>query len=168
MIKKRVHLILLGFITILSFSQSAFAMRQPAMENSMRALENAERILNRALPNKGGHRVKALMHIRKAKQELKKGIDFANRRPAGGKLKAKKDFRDSRQQEQRNGFSQRRDERMMERDTNQKVRKKAVNKREKEYKACLRKFRGNSRRTRECERAYREGNERREERRERR
>jgi len=91
--------VMVGLLMLLS--QSAFAMRQPAMENTMRALDNAERILKKALPNKGGHRARALRHIRKAKQEVRKGIDFANRRGAGGQLKKKKDSRDDRSDEYR-------------------------------------------------------------------
>ena len=92
--------IVMGVLMILS--PSAYAMRQPAMENAMRALDNAERILKKALPNKGGHRVRALKHIRKARQEIRKGIDFANRRGAGGQLKKKKGHRDDRNGEYRN------------------------------------------------------------------
>jgi len=86
---------------LMSLSQSAFAMRQPAMENAMRALDNAERILKKALPNKGGHRAKAMRHIRKARQEVRKGIEFANRRGAGGQIKKKKGPRDDRSDEYR-------------------------------------------------------------------
>jgi len=67
----------------------AMAKRQVAMENTLRALDRAEKILRKAIPNKGGHRVKALRLIRQAKQEVRRGIEFANRRPAGGQLKKK-------------------------------------------------------------------------------
>jgi len=86
---------------LMAISQSAFAMRQPAMENAMRALDNAERILKKALPNKGGHRARAMKHIRKARQEVRKGIEFANRRGAGGQLKKKKGHPDNRSDEYR-------------------------------------------------------------------
>lgn len=88
-------------ILFMALTQSAFAMRQPAMENAIRALDNAERILKKALPNKGGHRAKALRHIRKAREEIRKGIDFANRRGAGGQLKKKIGPRDDRNDEYR-------------------------------------------------------------------
>jgi len=168
MFNKLVLSTLIALIAAFSFSQSALAMRQPAMENSMRALDNAERILKKAIPNKGGHRAKALMHIRKARQEIRKGIDFANRRPAGGQLKSKKGFREPSHPEQRSKFSRDRDEKMMKRDRNQQFRDKAAIQREKAYRSCLKRFRGNSRRIRECERNHREGNEHREERREKR
>ena len=86
---------------LMALSQSAFAMRQPAMEDTMKALDRAERILKKARPNYGRHQARALKHIRKARQEIRKGIDFANRRGAGGQLKKKKGPQDDRSNEYR-------------------------------------------------------------------
>lgn len=77
-----------GIVLIIS-ADVALAKRQVAMENTMRALDRAERTLRKAIPNKGGHRVKALRLIRQAKEEVRRGIEFANRRAAGGQLKKK-------------------------------------------------------------------------------
>lgn len=87
---KKLSVVMLVCLVSGFYMQSVHAMRQPAMENAMRALDNAERMLRKALPNKGGHRAKALRHIKKAKQEIIKGIEFANRRGAGGQYKNKK------------------------------------------------------------------------------
>lgn len=90
MMKKILITLFLSSVVMLSFNQSAFAMRQPAMERSLQVLQNAERILRKARPNKGGHRYKALKHIQEAMYEIRAGIEFANRRPAGGQLKQRK------------------------------------------------------------------------------
>jgi len=107
--KNNYSLILLFTLALSLLSSSANAMRQPAMERSLQALQNAERILKRALPNKGGHRVKAIRHIQKAIREVRRGIDYANRRPAGGQYKQgremrremKKEIREERRNERR-------------------------------------------------------------------
>jgi len=112
--KKNYSLILLCALGLSLLSASANAMRQPAMERSLQALQNAERILKRALPNKGGHRVKAIKHIQRAIREVRKGIDYANRRPAGGQYKQgremrremRKEMRDERREERRNKWQQ--------------------------------------------------------------
>lgn len=84
--------LLMMSVLMLSFtSTTVLAKRQPAMEGALRALDNAERILRKAIPNKGGHRAKALLFIRKAKKQVRLGIEFANRRGGGSyKHKSKK------------------------------------------------------------------------------
>lgn len=90
MLKKVFVTLFLSSVVLFSSIQSAFAMRQPVMERSLQILQNAERTLRRAQPNKGGHRYKALKHIQDAMYEIRAGIEFANRRPAGGQLKNQK------------------------------------------------------------------------------
>ena len=51
-----------------------YAGKQPLMEKALRNLERAERALKRAAWNKGGHRVKAIIHVKKAIEEVKMGI----------------------------------------------------------------------------------------------
>jgi len=89
-LKKAVLPIISGFVMLVAADVS-LAKRQPAMENAIRALDNAERILRKAIPNKGGHRAKALRLIKKAKREVQKGIKFANKRAAGGQYKQRQD-----------------------------------------------------------------------------
>lgn len=49
---------------------------QPRMQLALTALEEAERQLELASADKGGHRADALRHVRQAKQAVRKGIRF--------------------------------------------------------------------------------------------
>ena len=62
---------------LLSRSAAAY---EPNMENALHALENAHTWLQRAEPNKGGHRERALGLIDQAIGEVRAGMAFA----AGG------------------------------------------------------------------------------------
>lgn len=57
----------------------AYAGKQPLMEIALNNLERAEKALEKAAWNKGGHRVKALHHVRQAIKQTKKGIAFADK-----------------------------------------------------------------------------------------
>jgi hypothetical protein len=50
---------------------------QPNMVNSLRSLEVARAELVQALPNKGGHRGRALSFIDAAMREIREGIAYA-------------------------------------------------------------------------------------------
>jgi hypothetical protein len=52
---------------------------QPAMEKALEALLVAERALENASRDKGGHRAEALRHVRAAIRETRKGIRYDNR-----------------------------------------------------------------------------------------
>lgn len=52
---------------------------QPRMQAALDALRQAERELAAADNDKGGHRVKAISHTRKAMAEVEKGIRFDRR-----------------------------------------------------------------------------------------
>lgn len=52
---------------------------QPHMQAALDALETAERQLNEATPDKGGHRTAALKHVHAAMAEVRKGIAFDRR-----------------------------------------------------------------------------------------
>ena len=49
---------------------------QPHMQAALEALERAERELNEATHDKGGHRNKALDHVHAAIKEVRKGIGY--------------------------------------------------------------------------------------------
>ena len=49
---------------------------QPHMQAALDALQTAERQLNEATEDKGGHRVRALKHVHEAMAEVRKGIEF--------------------------------------------------------------------------------------------
>jgi hypothetical protein len=50
---------------------------QPHMEAALVALQQAERELTEATPNKGGHREHALDLVQKAANQVRKGIEYA-------------------------------------------------------------------------------------------
>ena len=53
---------------------------QPLMESALQDLLRAEHTLKKAARNKGGHRVKALRHVKKAIEEVKRGMAHAEKR----------------------------------------------------------------------------------------
>lgn len=63
-----------------SVAGTAHAERQPKMRAALKHLRAAEKDLNAATHDKGGHRAEALKHIRMAIDEVKKGIGFDNKR----------------------------------------------------------------------------------------
>jgi len=52
---------------------------QPHMHAALDALRGAERELKEALPDKGGHRVKAMQLVRDAIIQVEKGIEYDRR-----------------------------------------------------------------------------------------
>jgi hypothetical protein len=50
--------------------------RHPEIRAAMRALQNAERHLQQAAHDYGGHRVKAMELIKQAEEELKAGLEY--------------------------------------------------------------------------------------------
>ncbi len=58
----------------------AYAGNQPLMEIALNNLERAEKALEKAAWNKGGHRVKALHHVRQAIKQTKQGMAVANKK----------------------------------------------------------------------------------------
>ena len=57
---------------------AAVADRQPLMKDALRDLQKAARTLDRATPDKGGHRVKAIALTKQAIDEVQAGIDYDN------------------------------------------------------------------------------------------
>jgi hypothetical protein len=55
------------------------AADQPLMQSALTHLEAAERDLDKATNDKGGHRVEALRLVRAAQKEVRKGIKFDRR-----------------------------------------------------------------------------------------
>lgn len=50
---------------------------QPNMQDALRALNAALRSLDKAAPNKGGHRARAMSLVEQAIQEVRAGIAYA-------------------------------------------------------------------------------------------
>ena len=65
-------------LTTMTYTSPAYADKQPLMEIALNNLERAEKSLEKAAWNKGGHRAKALHHVRKAIKEVRKGMEFAD------------------------------------------------------------------------------------------
>jgi hypothetical protein len=61
------------------FTQSAFAEKQPKMEEALVHLRYALAALKTASHDKGGHRAKAVDLTEKAIEEVNKGIAFDNK-----------------------------------------------------------------------------------------
>jgi hypothetical protein len=57
-------------------SQTA-ATVEPNMQNALQALESAHDWLQRAIPNKGGHRERALRLVEQAMNEVRNGIAYS-------------------------------------------------------------------------------------------
>ncbi len=59
---------------------TAGAEPQPHMKSALNSLEGALGQLEKATADKGGHRVKAIDHVKQAIAEVKAGIAFDNKR----------------------------------------------------------------------------------------
>ncbi len=83
-------LVLALMLTVVFCQQEAFAGDQPKMESALKSLHKAKKQLKKAMPNKGGHRVKAIALVNEAIEEVKSGIAHANKAHKKKKLKQKK------------------------------------------------------------------------------
>ena len=73
------RLTVLSFLAATALSLPAFAEPQPHMKAALKDLEQAKAQLEKATPDKGGHRVKALELTNQAIEEVKKGLAFDNK-----------------------------------------------------------------------------------------
>ncbi|MDH5516507.1 MAG: hypothetical protein OEY36_01635 [Gammaproteobacteria bacterium] len=168
MLKKLSLCLLLSGVAVLSVSQSAYAMRQPAMDSALQALDDAEKILQGAEANKGGHRVKALQLIKKAQREVRQGIRFANTRAADLELKQRREreAREALRLQNEARERERRERELRERrnarpvDRNDRRRDEAASARDRKYNNCIKQARNNDRRIDACNKQF--GQERRE------
>jgi uncharacterized membrane protein (DUF106 family) len=76
---KTTFLTLLIATTLLLGTSSSALADQPRMKAALKALNNAEKQLEKASHDKGGHRIKALELIKEAKREVKKSIKYDRR-----------------------------------------------------------------------------------------
>ncbi len=77
--RNRYALALTAATLLMGCSSISTAEYQPAMERALEALLVAERALENASRDKGGHRAEALWHVRAAIRETRKGIRYDNR-----------------------------------------------------------------------------------------
>ena len=71
-------LALAGTLTAGIFAGRALA-GQPHMQAALDALHHADRELDMAVPDKGGHRTKAIDLVRKAIEQVERGIEYDRR-----------------------------------------------------------------------------------------
>jgi hypothetical protein len=64
-------------VAISAFNLNSAFARQPHMDNALRHLREAREALQRAEPNKGGHRERAMELVDRAIQQVEAGIAFA-------------------------------------------------------------------------------------------
>jgi len=73
---KRFSALLLAGALLLATALPVFAEDQPHMQAALQALQNAERELQQAEHDKGGHREKALQQVRAAIAQVKAGMHY--------------------------------------------------------------------------------------------
>ena len=61
---------------LLGYTLHAVPERQPHMQGALHALQNAEEQLEKADHDKGGHRERALEHVKAAIAEVQQGIGY--------------------------------------------------------------------------------------------
>jgi hypothetical protein len=71
----KMGLVILAVIS--AFNLSSASARQPHMDNALRHLREAREALQRAEPNKGGHRERAIDFVDRAIAQVEEGIRFA-------------------------------------------------------------------------------------------
>ncbi len=71
--------ILMAGVAGLTATQMASAAPQPHMRAALQALENAAASLEKAVDDKGGHRVKAIGFVKEAIAQVERGIQAGNR-----------------------------------------------------------------------------------------
>jgi len=77
---RKLHLSLLALSLSLCLVAPAFAQPQPHMTAALGSLETAKAELEKAVADKGGHRVKAIELITQAIEEVKKGIEAGKKK----------------------------------------------------------------------------------------
>ena len=76
----KVSTLVLTAALALSFATGpATSAPQPMMKKALASLRTAKKQLEAATADKGGHRVKALEHAKKALEETREGIKFDNK-----------------------------------------------------------------------------------------
>ena len=63
-------------VPALAVASKTAAAYEPNMENALHALQNAHNWLERATPNKGGHRDRAIALVEQAINEVQAGMAF--------------------------------------------------------------------------------------------
>ena len=64
-------------VSVVGSATRTTAAYEPNMESALRALESAHDSLQRATPNKGGHRERALRFVEQAIEQVRAGIAYS-------------------------------------------------------------------------------------------
>lgn len=67
----------LALVATAAFKVGEYVQGQPHMEAALTALNTAQEHLKQATEDKGGHKAKAMVHIKEAIAQVQAGIDFA-------------------------------------------------------------------------------------------
>lgn len=67
----------LALVATAAFKVGEYVQGQPHMEAAMTSMNTAMEHLKAAAEDKGGHRAKAIMHLKEAISQTQAGIDFA-------------------------------------------------------------------------------------------
>ncbi len=85
----------LSLLCAIAFSAAltlpAFAEEQPHMREALAALKEAEKHLQEAQHDKGGHRAKAMTHVRAAMAQIEAGMKFDETHDSKGEKKKEMD-----------------------------------------------------------------------------
>ncbi len=71
---------LLVFLLAIGFIAGQLSAAQPKMQDALKHLRSARADLNRATPDKGGHRERAIDLVNSAINEVERGIAYDRRR----------------------------------------------------------------------------------------
>ena len=78
MTRKNLIAMFVAVFLVVGISSSVWAEKQPHMQGALEGLRKAKAQLEKAEPDKGGHRVAAIKLIDQAIQEVKAGIEYDN------------------------------------------------------------------------------------------
>ena len=67
----------LALVATAAFKVGEYVQGQPHMEAAMTAMNTAMEHLKEATEDKGGHKAKAIMHLKAAIEQTQAGIDYA-------------------------------------------------------------------------------------------
>jgi len=67
----------LALVATAAFKAGAYVQGQPHMEAAIAAMNTAMDHLKQATEDKGGHKAKAMMHLKEAIAQTQAGIDYA-------------------------------------------------------------------------------------------
>jgi len=78
MTRKNLVIVMVAVCLSVGVSARVWAEKQPHMQSALEGLKKAKAQLEKAEPDKGGHRVEAIKLIDQAIQEVKAGIEYDN------------------------------------------------------------------------------------------